>query len=132
MMADRIFRADDGTELHEEDIRLLTCKAWTRHELDNDVPVAEERIRSALDGPQTCGATRVIRAVADDHAEFVFEDVCILPRGHHPYTLHPAEDGTRVVACNYPVGDGRACCKYADDPIHSPGHMTDQSTWSEA
>jgi hypothetical protein len=74
----------------------------------------------------------VIRAVADDHAEFVFEDVCILPRGHHPYTLHPAEDGTRVVACNYPVGDGRACCKYADDPIHSPGHMTDQSTWSEA
>jgi hypothetical protein len=124
MMADRIFRAEDGTELHEEDITICVgiCLGYvpTVHE-----GTAAGRLRAAL-APKTCGA--VLWAVEAGGAGYV----CVLPRGHHPYTLHPAEDGTRVVACNYPVGDGRACCKYADDPIHSPGHMTDQSTWSEA
>jgi hypothetical protein len=122
-MADRTFRAEDGTELHEADLQRfakIVPSTWPQSAASAELGEAVKRLRAALAAGKTCGATRVIRAVADDHAEFVFEDVCILPRGHHPLA--------------------RGCCAGAqddrvggyDDPIHSPGHMTDQSTWSEA
>ena len=129
----RMFRAEDGTELDSRDIHYLATARMKD-------PVAE-KVLAAL-APKTCGALLRVRTLRNDlpGVPYYFDDVpCVLPppvngyhEGHHafdpcqvPARACPRPDPT---VCHYGAD---ACNKPESDPVHWPGHMPAREAWRE-
>lgn len=116
----RVFRADDGTEISENDLRMMIEAFMLRfpdgYATADGQPVdAAGRVYDALAPRRDC-----VAAMVDASGRRIMlpgEVRCVLPWGHHPW-------GTEAHHCTL------RCGKPYVDPIHSPGHMTAPETWS--
>lgn len=116
----------------EDDVRTVVKHVETLHRVLREGPC---ELREPLDrllgacGPEECGLRLHFQPPSGPnmHGWFVAGNgdlVCRLPKDHHPFS--PYSGAPKV--CHQPIGSGitvMICGKYADDPIHAPGHMPD-------
>jgi hypothetical protein len=121
----RIFRAEDGAELREEDVRALADAAKyaiTIEETRAAVKARDRMLMALAPKPApTCEATLVVHVWSPNPLEDRYVTLpCVLPPGHHPCPAFLDEHD----CC-------RQCGKGPAHENHAPCHMTASETWRE-
>jgi hypothetical protein len=80
-MADRIFRAPDGAELREEDVRALLPNYIHAHNCNETCRISATRILAAL-APKTCGAILPVMVQNVGSGGYSGPQRCVLPPNH--------------------------------------------------
>ena len=113
----RVFRAEDGAELSEED--LLAAMELSKRASFATTPNHDAvlRVLAAL-APKTCGA--VLVNYDNTVVPYPQQFRCVLPPGHHPYAPYER----KIEFCCI-------CANKATDMSHSPGHMPAPECWRE-
>lgn len=118
----RAFRAEDGTEISEDDIREL-AEVWGSPGKPDGYSYTRQVAQAVRDAlkPKTCGARM---KNYDERGVSVLAYIgCVLPPGHHRYS---------AVLAGPCVESGCPDRRAWWEPVHIEHHACDQSLWSES